>query len=383
MLHDIRHQILLLSVYIPLFWFIVILFSNLKKNPARFFILLLFFNITFVYFMTFFRYHEYFKVYANLFPFQAAAVLSSFPLFYLYVFSITNIKDSLTLRHLYHFVLPFTYGILFLVLMFLLMTNNERLLFIGDHLYTQQYDNTLFTIGYLLYRAGKYLYVLQSAFYLVLFVRIYKEHNKNVEERFPNTEGVDLAWLKTLGVFFLFVFVFNAIMHLLKLRTITSNDFLVTVSYSVFNMFFMAVGVLTFRQKEVYGIAANKFEFLQHDDPTYKLSKHKIIDYIENERPYLNKDFNIYDLCFQFNSNRTYISSFINQRFGLNFRTLINKYRIEDAKNLIKETLSSENPVSLDLIAIQVGFSSYSTFLRVFKQFENKTPFEYKDDLLR
>lgn len=58
----------------------------------------------------------------------------------------------------------------------------------------------------------------------------------------------------------------------------------------------------------------------------------------------------------------------------MNFKTLINTYRI----NYIKEEMKTNYPrYTLMSIYREAGFKHQSTFNRAFKQIENKTPLEY------
>ena len=105
------------------------------------------------------------------------------------------------------------------------------------------------------------------------------------------------------------------------------------------------------------------------------LSMDNIKVYMDKEKQYLNYEFNIYDICKKFETNRTYISNMINNEYGNNFRTMVNDYRIRDAKEKIK--LNLNNYFKLENIAKESGFSSYSSFLRAFKQIEGASPTDY------
>ncbi|MBN1199633.1 MAG: tetratricopeptide repeat protein [Bacteroidales bacterium] len=74
----------------------------------------------------------------------------------------------------------------------------------------------------------------------------------------------------------------------------------------------------------------------------------------------------------QLNSNRTYLSGMINSHFQTNFSTLINRYRIMEARRLLI------NPVyrnyTIESIAKEVGFISKSVFNEAFKRETGLTP---------
>ena len=70
------------------------------------------------------------------------------------------------------------------------------------------------------------------------------------------------------------------------------------------------------------------------------------------------------------------LSQFLNEKHGTNFPNFINSYRVEEAKHLLKN-----NPEqSIISICFHVGFSSKTTFNKVFKKYVGKNPTEYRSD---
>lgn len=68
-----------------------------------------------------------------------------------------------------------------------------------------------------------------------------------------------------------------------------------------------------------------------------------------------------------------YLSKVINMCFSQSFSTLINTYRIEEAR----QRLTDEN-IPITTIAFEVGFNSIPSFNRVFKQMTGVSPSEYR-----
>lgn len=85
------------------------------------------------------------------------------------------------------------------------------------------------------------------------------------------------------------------------------------------------------------------------------------------EKPYLNADLRITDLVDMLHVNRTYISSFINREYGVNFSAFINKYRLLEYNALKENPEYSE--MSKSELAEMAGFNSYRSFLRTEKEF--------------
>jgi len=97
--------------------------------------------------------------------------------------------------------------------------------------------------------------------------------------------------------------------------------------------------------------------------------------YLEKNKPFKDPDFSIQQLAAELNSNSTYISRAINIKTNMNFKTFINKYRI----NQVKQELNNidNDKYTLMYIYTSAGFKYQSTFNKVFKQIENITPSEY------
>lgn len=94
------------------------------------------------------------------------------------------------------------------------------------------------------------------------------------------------------------------------------------------------------------------------------INKEDFDTFMRNEKPYINPELKVTDLAAHFHTNRSYISSFINETYKMNFSRLINSYRLEEFYQL-----ESENPgTNKNLLAIRAGFGSYRSFIRARQQ---------------
>ncbi len=101
----------------------------------------------------------------------------------------------------------------------------------------------------------------------------------------------------------------------------------------------------------------------------------KLKSLLEEDKIFRKNDLNESKLAKLLGTNNTYLSSIINNRFGLSFTSLLNKYRIDEARKLL---VSNEYAhYSIEGIACEVGFNSRSAFYQVFKQNTGMTPIEY------
>jgi len=96
---------------------------------------------------------------------------------------------------------------------------------------------------------------------------------------------------------------------------------------------------------------------------------------INKERIYKDRDLNLSNLAEKLNTNTTYLSNIINNRFGMNFKSLINNKRIDEARKLL--VAEEYSNFSIEGIANEVGFQSRSSFYQTFKQTTGLTPTDY------
>ncbi len=101
----------------------------------------------------------------------------------------------------------------------------------------------------------------------------------------------------------------------------------------------------------------------------------RIVDLMENEKIYLKTDTSQKKVADILETNTSYISLVINQKFDCNFNTFLNKYRIKEACSLLSKT--DMKLTTIEAISLQVGFNSTSTFNKSFKNEIGITPSYY------
>lgn len=104
-----------------------------------------------------------------------------------------------------------------------------------------------------------------------------------------------------------------------------------------------------------------------------------LIKLLEEEKAYLISHLTLKEAAQKLNTNTSYLSKLINEKYQANFSTLINSYRVEEAKRLISENI--QNVFSYEGIASESGFNSKSSFNTAFKKFTGLTPTEFARSL--
>ncbi|WP_282086452.1 helix-turn-helix domain-containing protein [Aquimarina algiphila] len=103
--------------------------------------------------------------------------------------------------------------------------------------------------------------------------------------------------------------------------------------------------------------------------------KSKLLFLLNEEKIYKQNDITLQRVSELLETTRHNTSQVINEHFDLNFFELINKYRIEEAKELLKgERYKGFNIID---VAYEVGFNNKVTFNKSFKKYNQITPSEY------
>jgi len=102
----------------------------------------------------------------------------------------------------------------------------------------------------------------------------------------------------------------------------------------------------------------------------------RLVTYLLENKAYRNPDLRLKEIAGYLQTNTTYLSSLINQRYKMNFKTLLNRIRLEEAKQIMKER--TYEYFSIEKIYKSVGFRSKSVFNIVFKAETGMTPSEYR-----
>ncbi len=375
MLHDLKTISLTIAFIFPFMWGITFLLSGLKNQSSRVYLFFLMIVASFAYMMTFFKFEGYINIYANLFPYQAGTVFSLFPLMYCYVKSLTSEKEIKKMAIYLHFIPSIFVFVTVLVMQRIMVQKEYEIDFVRFLLDKDVEIRSNFVIGKTVYDIYKKLFIIISMIYVVAQANIVRKHYIKVRDLFSEDDKSELRWIKGIGVIFIVMIVFFVIIHILENNQVEAQNGLIGISYLTFGLFFWYLGLNGFRQKEVYNVS----EVAQADEfkAEAKISKSKIENYLLRTKAYQNQNISVFDMCYHFHTNRTYLSDAIKLNFNTNFRGLINHYRTEDAKKAIDENVANNIDFDLENISTNAGFSSYSTFFRVFRAETGITPSDY------
>ncbi|MBE5039331.1 helix-turn-helix domain-containing protein [Ructibacterium gallinarum] len=112
------------------------------------------------------------------------------------------------------------------------------------------------------------------------------------------------------------------------------------------------------------------FEHLS-EDGCQKSKKliNRILEYVKNN---FTRDISLTDLSETFNLSISYISRLFKRELNMNFKDVIAKYRLEEAKRLLAQGMKVQE------VGERCGFNNTSVFVRFFKRYEGMPPAKYQ-----
>lgn len=118
----------------------------------------------------------------------------------------------------------------------------------------------------------------------------------------------------------------------------------------------------------------------QKSSPIIDDKKNKQIEFLKDfmveKEPYLDSSLTIQDLAEQLKIPVKDLSTLINLYMDKHFFDFVNEYRIEKAKEILKDPLQKE--LTILEILYQVGFNSKSSFSTSFKKYTGTTPTDFR-----
>ena len=115
------------------------------------------------------------------------------------------------------------------------------------------------------------------------------------------------------------------------------------------------------------------------DEKTQELAR-TIRRFMETSSEIYGQDFSLEKLAARLGTHTRTASRAINDVFGVNFSTLLSQYRIEEACRRLSSPDYAN--VTIQAVAVDLGFKSRSNFAIVFKKFTGVAPNEYQKKVL-
>jgi AraC-like DNA-binding protein len=301
----------------------------------------------------------------------------SAPTVYLSIQFFTTPNKSFHKKDLWHFA-PF--AVFFLFRMSSILMEHPDL---GGRGYEWQFPNT--TIQFIVFAIIRNALSVQTVVYWILSYQKLQKHRSNIEKISATVDTINLDWLR----YFLLVL---AILVVIWLNLAIFN---ITVLYDFTPYFYLAsvffLAHFALRQREIYPFEKEDLQdisaVIQEQNILEKTKYQRLTDTETNtlkdtlnrlmqyEKVYLDNELSLPQLAEKMAISPQDLSYLINESYGENFFSFINRHRVEEVKRLLlTEKYDQFNILG---IAYQAGFNSKTTFNAAFKKQVGQSPSDF------
>ncbi|MFV0471437.1 MAG: helix-turn-helix domain-containing protein [Paludibacteraceae bacterium] len=388
------HILSILPVFVCLFWFILLVAGTKENNNSKRFLTIFMFICIINYSIHALYFNHYYQLYAMLESIWVFTSLSVYPLYYYYIRLLTidvkyNWKWFWTL-------LPSLLIATFTAIIYLLMSPLEVQSFVLGKVYNMQKympDGSLM-IKLQMWRMAifKVLFAIQVFITVFFGIKLILNYNIEIRKYYSNVDKKDLSPIIRLLWLFVFTSLASLLVSFLGKDYFIYHPTLLMLPSGIFSTLLFGIGYLGYKQeftiqqfaKDISDYSLKK-KLLKNkknktDDKTgYKDTREQLFRLFEYDEIFKNPELRITDVAFILGTNRTYVSRAINEETHSNFCEWVNEFRVKYAKKILADTETGDLPLSR--IAEMSGFSSESSFYRVFKEKENISPGNYRKRL--
>jgi AraC-like DNA-binding protein len=376
-----RTILLLSPIYITLFWSIALKGNNKKHNLPQALLskFMLFpavcFISVFLYFAPFPEIYPYFDCILQY------AISFFFPVYYLF-FRLLTIDDEFSVKkHFRYLIIPFIAATCYCAGIFFTPWMEYKTWLFNENVFPYSPYIQYLSITRDIIRI---LFLVQFIIYVIGNQILIQKYGVKAEQFYSDMEEENYRNAKMLNYLIITMFITSFIAYALCYEVIISKELALKIILSISSIILFLIGFLGIKQEPINPT----FEFVSNDDALTQLEVipldsrkkilHKIQLQFEEGKIYLNSQLNIMDIVQAVGTNRTYISSIINQHYNQNFCSFVNSYRIKELESVIYKNPDFTNEV----LAESCGFGSLNSLKRAIFTKSGLTLSEWKKQIM-
>lgn len=379
----IKDLIIYTPMYVCFFWVLTLFFAKKGNNRAKSllgFIMIIAF-ILYLSHAVFFK--KLFHLYQILDPLYIFAMLAVYPLYLWYV-KLLTVEVSFEWSNLWYLLPAFVLSAATFIT-FQFMSEAEKTEYIMNFLYSHSEfspGTTALKVQKSLFYISRLIFAVQVILCLLYGHKLIVSYHKKIADFYSNPEGRTIDWVQ----YFLYIIVIGSILstvfNVIGRKQFADSAALLAIPSFFFSALVFFIGLLGYMQD--YSVAElkkdeNSMQPSDKNDNNQALLHHKLVELFETKKAYTKQDLKITDVSSELGTNRSYVSSYINNNFSCSFSDFVNGYRVKEAKELLAKDVNET--YSLNHIAELAGFGSLGTLIRVFKASEGITPGRYREYL--
>ena len=306
------------------------------------------------------------------------ANLAVYPLFYIYIVSITSPESQL--RHTWLYFIPSAVIGIMVSAIYIMMPPQELDSFVRIISYNEDFGSGTGLCKMMGYTrlAAKAVFAVEVVAVLIAGSRKIFAYNKSIEDYYADTEGKKLTAFQWYMYLFTACSLASIIFNFIGRSRFDSSAWMMAIPSLLFSSLLFGLGFIGFRQSftiDHFEQEESADEIIPESAPASKQEKpliERIEEVVTKRQLYLRHNLKISDVAAELCTNRLYVSTAINEEMGISFSDYINRKRVNYAIHLM-----SINPqLTIYEIADLSGFSSDKSFYRNFKNITGKSPKE-------
>ena len=359
----LRTVVLLAPFFISLFWAITLSGDKKKYGAPRLFLSKFMFLVAII----FARHFVFFAPFPDLFiyfdiPYQLLG-LTIFPLYHIY-FRLLMVDKKFPLKsHLWFLIVPLLEVLVYCVAVLVTSPGDYRAWLLNQAGEAGsapiRFLNTMLVVMHITFLVSLVLTLIGNR-------RLIKKYGDLAMHFYSDVMDSGKRNVKLLNYSILWLSLSTFIFVVIGRVALMPKDWLIYTGWTMFTVILYVIGSLGFKQKMLNPC-------LEEDDPMpeethpneitvrkrNELMDKIIVEFAVN-KVHLNSELNISDLVTKIGTNRSYLSSIINQKFKQNFCTFVNSFRTEELQSLLREN----SHISNQLLAERCGFGTINSMKR-------------------
>ncbi len=352
---------LLSPVYVTLFWLVLLVITKTDNHYPKRFLGVFMGTSALIYISHFLFFYPFQEAYYWIDPFYQYASLLVYPLYYIY-FRLLIIEKQFSLRRDGIYLVIPTLFFLIYVTGYLSLPSSIFKVWL--------YDKSLFVdlqgIRYMiiLKKITPVIFVVQATYVLVANFWLINKYRDKAEQYYSDIQDTGTKSVMMLNIISAFTAISSIVLSLLGKDYFKNELTGLGLASVIFSLSLFLIGWLGYKQKAVNPCFEKPTDCME---PSEDLSIGKqrillecILKLFEKDHIYLNSNLTIQDVALAVGTNRTYVSSIINQSFNQNFCRFVNEFRIASV-----EKMMTEHPeLSYAELSEKSGFGSIDTMKR-------------------
>ncbi|RXP44797.1 AraC family transcriptional regulator [Lutibacter sp. HS1-25] len=367
---------LLSTLFVNLYGAIFLAASSNKQFKNRLFLALFFFDSFLLFVGHFLSFNEYWAAFRFFDFLFLASLLAFYPLYYLYIYSAFNFSP-ISIKWIYHFIPSIAIAIFMLfTVVFSNWADYES--YMNNNLYGTELNSSSAKYLAYLYKGSRMFHLVQIVFYNYLTIKFLFFAKNKMNDFYSNLDKFQLKYFYIVNISFILLMSIPGFYVTVIGRTpLNENGLQLLYMCTLFTLLYIILTIVGLRQIPAeINLDIDSDATLEEENHQQELViiEKNLLHYFNTKKPWLNSQLNILDVAKNIGTNRSYVSKVINESFECNFNLFVNKYRVNEAKLLLK----NHPELTIAEISERAGFGSVNSFIRIFRNVENYTPTEFK-----